>query len=155
MENCLTGEIIQDRTVLLVSHHTALVSPAASFIVALENGDVKFAGTRAEFVTGGLMDELDDEKDKAPPSPIDEKVVELSKHKSVASLIDAETEPNSETSSITDSTLNDVEPTKQKTPRKLVEDEKRATGRIAWPVWKTYLSALGGPVWCKYDRLLD
>jgi hypothetical protein len=25
-----------------------------------------------------------------------------------------------------------------KTPRKLIEDEQRAKGRIAWPVWKTY-----------------
>ena len=27
-----------------------------------------------------------------------------------------------------------------KTPRKLIEDEKREHGRIAWPVWRTYLT---------------
>lgn len=37
MENCLTGDIVKGRTILLVSHHTALVSPAAAYIVALEN----------------------------------------------------------------------------------------------------------------------
>jgi hypothetical protein len=37
MENCLQGPILQNRTVLLVSHHTTLVSPAAAYIVALEN----------------------------------------------------------------------------------------------------------------------
>lgn len=37
MDQCLTGELLKGRTVLLVSHHTALVSPAAEFIVALEN----------------------------------------------------------------------------------------------------------------------
>lgn len=37
MENCMKGEVMQGRTVLLVSHHTALVSPAAAYIVALEN----------------------------------------------------------------------------------------------------------------------
>ena len=37
MENCLTGKITAGRTILLVSHHTALVAPAAAFIVALEN----------------------------------------------------------------------------------------------------------------------
>jgi len=33
---------------------------------------------------------------------------------------------------------------KVKTPRKLVEDEARAVGRIGREVWKTYLYALGG-----------
>ena len=37
MENCLQGPILAGRTVLLVSHHAALVSPAAAYIVALEN----------------------------------------------------------------------------------------------------------------------
>ena len=33
---------------------------------------------------------------------------------------------------------------KFKAPRKLVEDEARAVGRIGREVWKTYLQALGG-----------
>ncbi len=37
MENCLKAPILHGRTVLLVSHHTTLVSPAASYIVALDN----------------------------------------------------------------------------------------------------------------------
>ena len=37
MENCIQGPILADRTILLVSHHTALVSPAAAYIVAREN----------------------------------------------------------------------------------------------------------------------
>lgn len=41
MENCLTGPITAGRTILLVSHHTALVAPAASFILALENASAK------------------------------------------------------------------------------------------------------------------
>ena len=90
------------------------------------------------------MDELDE---KVPTSPVTEKPNQLPiKNKSVASLIDTETADNSETSSIAE-TLKE-EPVK-KVPRKLVEDEKRATGRIAWPVWKKYFTALGGPVWCK------
>lgn len=41
MENCLSGPINAGRTVLLVSHHTALVSPAAAYIIALENVSIK------------------------------------------------------------------------------------------------------------------
>jgi len=50
---------------------------------------------------------------------------------------------SSETSSIApgdEATLfNSEENTqKKKAPRKLIEDEQRAKGRIAWPVWKAY-----------------
>lgn len=37
-----------------------------------------------------------------------------------------------------------VKERKIKVPRKLVEDEARAVGRIGREVWKTYLHALGG-----------
>jgi hypothetical protein len=42
MENCVNGPVMGGRTVLLVSHHTALVSPSAAYIVALENVSTKF-----------------------------------------------------------------------------------------------------------------
>ncbi|KAL1411123.1 hypothetical protein Q8F55_002073 [Vanrija albida] len=164
MDNCIKGPLLENRTVLLVSHHTALVSPAAAYIVALENGDVKFAGTRAEFVEGGLMQELEAEDPESKPTEgeqLEEKTIEetigsKALHKSVVSLSGAAggSEPGSETSSIapTDevSTLvgsSTPEVVKAKAPRKLIEDEKRVRGRIAWPVWKLYLTSLGGPIW--------
>jgi hypothetical protein len=99
------------------------------------------------------MTELDDEK--MPESPLEEKTIALeNKHKSLISLVEAETEPSSETTSIAESTLNEDEPIKHKAPRKLVEDEKRATGRIAWDVWRTYFTALGGPIWCMSTHIV-
>lgn len=178
MTNCLQGPIVEGRTVLIVSHHTALVSPAAAYIVALENvssgfaftimvvfltkwcqGDVKFSGTREEFVASNLIDELDEEDAQARPTDSEqkeEKTVEENStkiaNKSVLSLSGACAEsgaPDSETSSlapeddktIVSSTLG----VKQKTPRKLIEDEKRARGRITWTVWKTYFSVSTDP----------
>ncbi|KAL7425146.1 hypothetical protein Q5752_000834 [Cryptotrichosporon argae] len=170
MQNCLQGPLMDGRTVLLVSHHTALVSPAAAYIVALENGDVKFSGTRADFVACGFMNELDQEDAQARRTEgeakeertIEESTKTKPAHKSVTHLVHAAaassaSEPNSETSSLAptdeDATLAASEASqadsvaKQKAPRKLIEDEKRARGRIAWPVWKTYFTALGGPFW--------
>lgn len=54
-------------------------------------------------------------------------------------------EPGSETSSIApedEDTLisSDADLKKARPPRKLIEDEKRAKGRIAWPVWRTYFT---------------
>lgn len=164
MENCLQGPLTSGRTVLLVSHHTALVSPAAAYIVALENGDVKFSGTRAQFVEGGLMKELDAEDPESKPTvgeQLEERTIEEIKikpqHKSVVSLSGVETpDPASETSSIapTDdeatavgSATSTTPVVKIRTPRKLIEDEKRVRGRIARDVWLTYFKALGGPFW--------
>jgi ABC-type multidrug transport system fused ATPase/permease subunit len=165
MENCLNGPLMAGRTVLLVSHHTALVSPSAAYIVALENGDVKFAGTRADFVECGLMNELDAEDAEAKLTTgetLEEKTVEQNiaeakgeskeikeikaMHKSVVSLSSA-AEPDSETSSLAPLDSGTVTPIKTKAPRKLIEDEKRVRGRIAWSVWVTYFSSLGGPFW--------
>lgn len=122
---------------------------------------MKFSGTRAEFVDCGLMTELDeDENNKGPMSPVDEKTVEEAINKPVnkahKSLIDDNTpgsEPESETSSIApedEATLtNSTAELKSKPPRKLVEDEKRAKGRIAWSVWATYFKVSLGP--CSAD----
>ncbi|CAK9783969.1 P-loop containing nucleoside triphosphate hydrolase protein [Cutaneotrichosporon oleaginosum] len=167
MENCLRGPLTADRTVLLVSHHTTLVSPSAAFIVALDNGDIKFAGTRQDFVDGGLMKELEAEDPEAQPTTgeiaeektVEENISDLKKptHKQLESISGElsvpGSEPGSETSSIapTDEATTLAASTdgllKQKVPRKLIEDEKRVRGRIAWSVWKTYFNALGGPVW--------
>jgi hypothetical protein len=44
---------------------------------------------------------------------------------------------------------------KVKAPRKLVEDEARAVGRIGREVWKTYLHALGGKgYWTVFGLIL-
>ena len=116
-------------------------------------GDVKFSGTRAEFVAGGLMSELDAEEDRRGPINSGEEqevTVEESEakatHKSVASLGGLITsEPTSETSSIAPEdeqalTSSDPDMKKARTPRKLIEDEQRARGRIAWPIWRAYFT---------------
>jgi hypothetical protein len=102
------------------------------------------------------MAELDENTKPDPEdSPIEEKTFAQvamkappPKNKSLINLSQAQdaSEPGSETSSIdgdrddegilTSSTLE----LKSKPPRKLIEDERRATGRISLAVWKTYFS---------------
>ncbi|WVO13896.1 hypothetical protein L204_101520 [Cryptococcus depauperatus] len=161
MLDCLQGPMIENRTIIIVSHHTALVSPTAAYIVALENGNVKYSGTRDDFVALNLMEQLEEDKAGAKfteGEQKEEKTIEenfiSSVQKSVVSLssaVAASTEPNSETSSLApedQTTLaNSMPDLKPKPPRKLIEDEKRAQGRIAWNTWKTYFTSLGGPTW--------
>ncbi len=150
MDKCFQGELLRDRTVILVSHHVQLVSPAAAYIVALDNGDVTYCGDRSGFIAGGFMEDIEQQNKDAQQleAPIAEKTFDLdlkltNKHLSIPEG----SEPSSETSSLYQSESETVvpapEPEVKKKARKLIEDEKRATGRIAWPVWKVYLKSQG------------
>lgn len=124
-------------------------------------GNVKFSGTRGDFVQCGLMNELEQDDAKAKPTEAEqleeETIEEQDKegtnnkpiNKSLVNLAQSAQEIDSGTSSETSSLAPEDEPTlnnssaelkKTKTPRKLIEDEQRAKGRIAWPVWKLYFS---------------
>jgi hypothetical protein len=90
------------------------------------------------------MAELDEKTKNEPESPVEEKIIEKAMKPVNKSLInlDKAIEPDSETSSLApddDETLaNSTTELKVKVPRKLMEDERRATGRISTAVWMTY-----------------
>ena len=41
---CLKGDLMRGRTVILVSHHVQLTAPGAAYVVSLENGLLQYAG---------------------------------------------------------------------------------------------------------------
>jgi ABC-type multidrug transport system ATPase subunit len=143
VRDCFQGPLMKSRTVILVSHHVQLVSPVAAYIVALDNGDVAYAGDRPGFIAGGFMEDLDKENEAEPlaghhdqQDSIDAKA----KNRHIAFTAEA-SEPASETTSIAEtSTAVDGEeketdpPPGRKAPRKLVEEERRATGQSHFPV---------------------
>jgi hypothetical protein len=147
---CLTGDLMRGRSVILVSHHVQLCAPGASYIVALDNGRVQFQGDSDTFQTSGVMDGLvqsgraDDKDDKdETPAVVVENVIPDTLRPDSASNSDGGT-PNSETSSTAVTTVaseNTLDP--KKAPRKLVEEETRAVGRISREIWKTYILACG------------
>ncbi|KAJ7147015.1 multidrug resistance-associated ABC transporter, partial [Mycena epipterygia] len=128
--SCLKGELMQGRTVILVSHHVQLCVPGAGYVVALDNGRVQFQGARDQFqssaVMAGLVQsttaEVQDMKEETAIAALDDKGNEGGKAV-------AETSP-----------ISKAEP---KASRKFVEDEQRAVGRVAWSVWKAYILACG------------
>lgn len=96
------------------------------------------------------MAELDEKIKNEPESPIEEKsLAQATKkapiNKSLVNITQEASEPGSETSSLApddeEGTLvSSTADLKSKAPRKLIEDERRATGRISWAVWKTYFN---------------
>lgn len=145
---CLKGELVRGRTVILVSHHVQLCAPGASYVVAFDNGRVAFQGDRDSFITSPVMATLvhantgeADEKDV--PAPVAERVEH--QYETTEAIPSAETEPVSETSSTAFTTEESKpEPEKKKSPRKLIEEEKRAVGHIDRDIWETYIRACGG-----------
>ncbi|KAG9313459.1 hypothetical protein JVU11DRAFT_5783 [Chiua virens] len=144
---CLKGELAHGRTVILVSHHIQLCAPGASYVVALDNGRVAFQGGSDAFMTSSVMSTLvhantGEVDDKDATSPVEE----AEKPDITVEAISAtETEPVSETSSTAFTTEEaKPEPEKKKSPRKLIEEEKRAVGHIGRDIWETYIKACGG-----------
>ncbi len=144
---------MRGRTVILVSHHVQLCAPGAGYIVALENGRVLYKGDRDGFQTSGMMQSLAHSgavestgKDEA------EAVVRETKEGLLLDESDdgsGSSTPNTkiplENDSIGGMTPVDESPTnKKKGPRKLVEEEARAVGRVGRTVWETYFKACGG-----------
>ncbi|EDR07940.1 multidrug resistance-associated ABC transporter [Laccaria bicolor S238N-H82] len=137
---CLRGELMQGRTVILVSHHVQLCVPGASYVVALDNGRVQYQGSREEFVSSGAIKALvqSTNEDKSSDKAEEAELIEAVEEKMALQAETDESDPHSESSSTVAAT-----PKSEKKPRKLVEEEARAVGRISRDIWETYIRACG------------
>ena len=140
---CLKGELMQGRTVILVSHHVQLCAPGASYIAALDNGRVLFEGSNEAFYSSGVMKTLVQSTESS--EEVDDKEGKVISEKEEKTALVEELDPPSETSStVAPSTPTSIKA--KKPARKLVEEEKRAVGRIGRDIWETYIRACGN-VW--------
>ena len=136
---------MRGRTIILVSHHVQLCAPGASYIVTLENGRVAFQGDRDAFMSSGVLNTLvqsgaadaSDEHEETAVADVEELIPEKESS-------DDSRGPSSETTSTVAVSEPETKPEKRKPPRKLIEEEKRAVGRIGKDIWKTYFGAIGG-----------
>jgi len=140
-EHALTGELGQERTRVLVTHHVALCLPRTNYSVLLENGCVRYAGTIDELRKNNHLEDILREENATEEQ--DRKAEETD------DLLDPK-ESNlqrviSNTSHRRMSTAqNDNTTVKPAVPKKFVEDERREVGSISLSVYKSYLSMGGG-----------
>jgi len=150
---------MRGRTVILVSHHVQLCAPGASYIVALENGRVLYKGDRQGFQSSGVMDRLAqsgaseslvrDEAEAVADQTIEKTLLQTEKDDTKGDSPSSTKMQPEDSSSGAETPVVDAEPSpKKKGPRKLVEEETRAVGRIGRSVWETYIKACGrSPYW--------
>jgi ABC-type multidrug transport system fused ATPase/permease subunit len=119
----------------------------ASYVVALDNGHLLFAGEREAFETspvkGTLVQTMGSGGKKQGVATTSKNPSVAAGDSSVAMLVqdDMEPDPISETSS---TVVNEPQAhVERKAPRKLVEDEKRAVGRVSRDVWELYVKSCG------------
>ncbi|RDW56946.1 hypothetical protein BP5796_13013 [Coleophoma crateriformis] len=137
-DNALMGELSHGRTRILVTHHISLCLPRAEYAVQLDSdGTIKSAGLVEDLRQDERFTNLFEEVKKLPDveEPDDDGM-------STARGSEASEEASS---SATDSTPISVA---KAAPKKLVEKEKRAIGRVKNSVYRSYLKASGGiPFW--------
>ncbi|KAJ7255868.1 multidrug resistance-associated ABC transporter [Mycena haematopus] len=132
--SCLRGELMQGRTVILVSHHVQLCTPGAAYVVTLDNGRVLFQGTRDDFQSSGVMSGL-----VQSTTAKEEEQTEIAIEDAMPT---AQQTGNGSESHVPPPAASAKE--KSDGPRKLIEEEARAVGRVAKDVWVTYFKACGG-----------
>lgn len=153
--NCLKGDLMRGRTIILVSHHVQLCAPGAQYIVSLDNGRVQYSGDYSGFQRSDLLQTLvyanalaDVKTNATTDSRADDKLAGVAEELTVQEP--GSTAPSTAPSDVLTVVDSDVKPTK-KPPRKLVEDEKRAVGGINKDIWTSYLAACGSwPYWLTF-----
>lgn len=141
-ENLLRGPLLQNRTVILVTHHVELVLPAAYYYVQMLDGHIEIQGPVAELQASGVLDDLDvqlvSHTDKHP-GDTDEEGEDSNQESDNRKRVVLRDEGWIRAQ-------QDAEKTR-KPPRKLIEEETRRLGNVQWSIYETYLRASGYWTW--------
>ncbi|KAJ6508827.1 hypothetical protein C8R45DRAFT_815212 [Mycena sanguinolenta] len=125
-ERLFCGPLLQNRTVVLVTHHIDLLlsgneGRGAHYIVRMLDGRIDGQGTVQDLRARGVLEAMKhDLKNESPPE---------------ASAAE-EKEDKAE-----------AKPASSQPVTKLVEDEEQAKGDVEWRIYKTYLKASGCSIW--------
>ncbi|KIP05212.1 hypothetical protein PHLGIDRAFT_534838 [Phlebiopsis gigantea 11061_1 CR5-6] len=122
VDKCFKGDLIRGRTVILVTHNVALVSPIADFVVSLHGGRITSQGS--------VSDALKTDHQLAEEFKNDKEALEL--------------EVNEEHE--TDATDDPAATPAKTAPEegKLVVAEEVAVGHVSWKAYMLLITSLGG-----------
>ncbi|PIL36802.1 ATP-binding cassette transporter [Ganoderma sinense ZZ0214-1] len=133
IENLFRGPLLANRTVILVTHHLDLVLPAAHYLVRMLDGCIDTQDTVENLRTRGILGKIAALEEGQARTQMGERNVVRADD----SLVSGEAGGHGATN---------------KKPRVLVEAERRATGRVKWPIYNIYLRA--SSYWTWYILLL-
>ncbi|KAF8845471.1 hypothetical protein BDN67DRAFT_993677 [Paxillus ammoniavirescens] len=121
VDKCFNGDLIKNRTVILVTHNVAMASSVAEYVVSLNsNGRIVSEGNISEAIA----------TDKKLAAEIAKEQEILKKEEEIVD----KAEP----------TIEAKDKTKGKADGKLVMAEEILEGHVSWPAFKLYLASVGG-----------
>lgn len=157
VQDCLGGPLMQNRTVVLVTHHVKLCLRLAEFLVEVDAGKILRAGRVAELAKSTIASILEERQGE-----IDEDKPAQGKTIDETNLADdiSEDGPTRDRNNGSLPSSTDVDASSENeakaTPKwrlstaeagKFVDDETRAEGRVSWKTYKTYIRAAGYWTW--------
>jgi ABC-type multidrug transport system fused ATPase/permease subunit len=146
VEKCLIGELMQGRTVILVTHHVSLCLPVANYLVEISGGKITKQGSVAELMARGSLLEVLKEQDALVHGEEDIKVDDVKGNEADGIADDSERA----TPSTAEGASNKVIPSWRLSDAqlgKLVEEEARAEGQVSLKTYLTYARAAGYWTW--------
>ena len=144
VDECLRGDLVQGRTVILVTHHVEAVLPYVAHVVMLEGGRIRASGSSAELKAEGLLSMLVSESathsdDKGKQAARDALIEEEAKDAAVEAQIQAQAEEAGKTDA---RAKTDTAPAAVGRG-KLLTAEGKSEGRVKREIYVMYLSAFG------------
>ncbi|CAG8612654.1 13568_t:CDS:10, partial [Racocetra persica] len=115
-EQCLMGNLMKNRTRILVTHHVGLCLRGAAKVVVMKDGRISAEGSVKEILATGLLDDVTFEGEELKTS--------------VEDVIDAKSQK--------------INKNIREGDGRLISEETRAVGVVEWKYYKLYLVASGG-----------
>ncbi|KAI0772966.1 multidrug resistance-associated ABC transporter [Trametes elegans] len=130
-ERLFRGPLLENRTVVLVTHHVELVLSGAYYLIRMLEGRIAVQGTVNDLRASGVL----------------EKVAKLEDH-TIDALAEDQTLESVLEADVTETVVNaKPSPDERRKPRKLIEAEQRAEGSVKWPIYNVYLKASSYWTW--------
>ena len=128
VEKAFEGDLIKDRTILLVTHNIALAAPIAENVVVLgRNGMVTSHGTVADVLKN------------------DARLRRQAEDRSKIEDVEADIDNKEAKADDGKSKSKDAEDKDKQSKGKLVVAEEKAIGRVKWAALKIFVDGVGGP----------
>ncbi|GAC95425.1 ATP-binding cassette transporter [Pseudozyma hubeiensis SY62] len=142
VDECLCGDLMRGRTVILVTHHVETVLPHVAHVAMLDGGRIRASGSPADLQAEGLLSTLieseasgSDADSKGKQAASDQLVEEAAKDAAVEAQAKSQAEED-ETKKVN---VAGASPGRGK----LVSAERKSTGGVKRDIYVTYLSAFG------------
>lgn len=133
-EKCLMGPLMKNRTRILITHHVKLCLGGAAYLIHIQNGRVNLVGSPSELRSSGELETILEEEKGQEKADDEGEAIEI---------VESDETENNDNNNGQDADADK----KKKSPRVLVEEESRATGRVKLRLYGMYLKMVGNTLY--------